>query len=168
MKARAGQNLRRKQLDKLFGQPSMLNHGPPSQKGWIREIRQALGMSGVQLAQRLNVTPQTIVDMEHSEEAGTISIRTLRRAAEAMGLKLVYTFVPPQSLEAIVRARANEVATRFYADVDRNMALEGQGADEKGKREQIAELADELVRNLSRDLWEGNDGPASPRRGDAS
>ena len=125
-------------------------------------------MSGPQLARRLKVTPSTVTDMEQSEVAGTISVGTLRRAAEAMGLNFVYAFVPTESLEAIVRARATEVAAQFYEGVDHSMALEDQAVNERGKREQVAELADELVRNLSRDLWEGSHGAELPRRGDAA
>ncbi len=146
----------------------MLRHLPSPERGWIREIREALGMSGPQLARRMKVTPSTVIDMEQSEAAGTISVGTLRRSAEAMGLKFVYAFVPPESLEAIVRTRATEVAARFYEGVDHNMALEDQAGNERGKREQVAELADELVRNLSRDLWEGSHGTELPRRGDAA
>jgi len=116
----------------------------------------------------MNVAHSTVIDMEQSEEAGTISVQTLRRAAEAMGLQFVYAFVPPESLETIVQDRAREAAARFYKDVDHNMGLEGQASDERGKQEQITELAEELVRTLSRDLWEGNNGPALPRRGDAA
>lgn len=125
-------------------------------------------MSGPQLARRMKVTASTVVDMEQSEAAGTIAVQTLRRAAEAMGLKFVYAFVPAESLEAIVRARALEVATTLYDAVDHNMALEDQAGDERAKREQVAELADELVRNLSRDLWEGSHGAELPGRGDAA
>jgi len=32
----------------------------PPPKGWIRAIRDALGMTGVQLAKRLHVRPQTV------------------------------------------------------------------------------------------------------------
>src|ERR1700694_5207289 len=134
MTARTARNLRRRQLDRVFSKASMLRHLPSTQRGWIREIREALGMSGPQLARRLKVTPSTVTDMEQSEVAGTISVGTLRRAAEAMGLNFVYAFVPTESLEAIVRARATEVAAQFYEGVDHSMALEDQAVNERGKR----------------------------------
>lgn len=53
---------------------------PP--KGWIRAIRDAIGMSGPQLADRLGMTAQGLVSVECSEAQGRIQLNTLRRAAE--------------------------------------------------------------------------------------
>jgi predicted DNA-binding mobile mystery protein A len=122
-------------------------------------------MSGRQLARRMGVSPPTLTAMEKSEAAGTISVQTLRKAGEAMGVDFVYAFVPPESLEGIVRARANEVASRFYEGVNHTMALEAQSGSDRSQREQVAELADELVRTLSRDLWEDPHETDVPGRG---
>ena len=69
----------------------------------------------------------------------------------------VYSFIPPVSLEEIVRRQAEQAATRLYEAVDHTMALEGQSNDQLGRREQIGELTDELIRTLSRELWEKAD-----------
>ena len=55
---------------------------PP--KGWIRAIRDALGMTRGQLGARLGVKPQSIADLEQSEALGTIRLESLRRVAEAL------------------------------------------------------------------------------------
>ena len=70
---------------------------PP--KGWIRAIRDAIGMSGVQLARRMEMTPQSVVDMEKSEAAATIRLETLRKAANALDCTLVYALIPSTPLE---------------------------------------------------------------------
>src|SRR5476651_904839 len=95
---------------------------PP--KGWIRAIRDALGMSGVQLAKRLKVSPQTVEAMEKSEAAGTIQLNTLKRAAEAMDCTLVYALVPRTSLENTIKSRARQIATTALARVSHTMKLE--------------------------------------------
>jgi predicted DNA-binding mobile mystery protein A len=69
---------------------------PP--KGWVRAIRDALGMTGVQLAKRLGISPQSADAMERSEASGAIKLETLRRAAEALDCTLVYALVPNKSL----------------------------------------------------------------------
>src|SRR5476651_2232187 len=97
-------------------------HPPP--KGWIRAIRDALGMSGVQLGKRLKVSPQTVDAMEKSEAAGTIQLNTLKRAAEAMDCTLVYAFVPRTSLENTIKSRARQIATTALARVSHTMKLE--------------------------------------------
>jgi len=52
---------------------------PP--KGWLRAIRDALGMTGVQFAGRLGIRPQSVEALERSEANGAIQLKTLRRAA---------------------------------------------------------------------------------------
>lgn len=74
--------------------------------GWIRAIRDAIGMTGPQLARRLGITAQGLVSVERSEAQGRIQLNTLRRAAEAMDCVLVYALVPKTSLKAMVDHRA--------------------------------------------------------------
>jgi predicted DNA-binding mobile mystery protein A len=123
---------------------------PP--KGWIRAIRDSLGMSGVQLGKRLKVSPQTIEAMEKSEAAGTIQLNTLRRAAEAMDCKLVYALVPRTSLENTVRNRARQVALAALARVSHTMKLEDQNT---GDRELEPRIEDYIRHIKDRDLWNG-------------
>ena len=121
---------------------------PP--KGWIRAIRDALGMSGVQLAKRLKVSPQTVEAMEKSEAAGTIQLNTLKRAAEALDCTLVYALVPRTSLEDNVRNRARQIATTALARVSHTMKLEDQ---DTGSGELEARIDDYIRHIKDRDLW---------------
>ena len=121
---------------------------PP--KGWIRAIRDALGMSGVQLAKRLKVSPQTVEAMEKSEAAGTIQLNTLKRAAEALDCTLVYALIPNTSLENTVNDRARQIATAALARVSHTMKLEDQ---DTGDGELEARIEDYIRHLKDRDLW---------------
>ncbi len=121
---------------------------PP--KGWIRAIRDALGMSGVQLAKRLKVSPQTVEAMEKSEAAGTIQLNTLKRAAEALDCTLVYALIPKTSLENTVSNRAHQIATSTLARVSHTMKLENQ---DTGSGESEAQIEDYIRHIKDRDLW---------------
>ncbi len=121
---------------------------PP--KGWIRAIRDALAMSGVQLAKRLKVSPQTIEAMEKSEAAGTIQLNTLKRAAEALDCTLVYALIPKTSLENTVNNRARQIAAAALARVSHTMKLEDQ---DTGDRELEARIEDYIRHIKDRDLW---------------
>jgi predicted DNA-binding mobile mystery protein A len=123
-------------------------HVPP--KGWIRAIRDALGMSGAQLGKRLKVSPQTVEAMEKSEAAGTIQLNTLKRAAEAMDCTLVYALVPRTSLGNTVRNRARQIATSALARVSHTMKLEDQ---DTGPGESEARIEDYIRHIKDRDLW---------------
>lgn len=123
---------------------------PP--KGWIRAVRNALGMSGAQLGARLGgLRPQTIEAMEKSEAGGVIQLNTLKRAAEALDCTLVYALVPNSSLEAAVDMRARKIALSEMRRVAHTMELEAQGTDGPDQEERIATY----IRNhlKERDLW---------------
>ena len=51
--------------------------------GWIRAIREALGMSATQLARRMGVAQPTLTKLEQSEAADRIQLDSLRRVAAA-------------------------------------------------------------------------------------
>ncbi|MCP4319453.1 MAG: mobile mystery protein A [Hyphomicrobiales bacterium] len=122
---------------------------PP--KGWIRAIRDAIGMTGVQFAKRLGVRPQSVDGLEKSEANGSIKLDTLRRAAEELDCTLVYALVPNSSLEEMVRTRAHAIAMRDLGRVSHTMKLEAQGTGDADLETRI----DAYIRdNLSeRDLW---------------
>ena len=122
---------------------------PP--KGWVRALRDALGMTGAQLGARMGIRPQTVETIEKSEAAGTIQLNTLRRAAEALDCTLVYALVPNTSLEAMVNARARKIAIRELQRVAHSMRLEAQGTDDANLEARIQTyIRDRLS---ERDLW---------------
>lgn len=122
---------------------------PP--KGWVRALRDALGMTGAQLGVRMGIRPQTVETIEKSEAAGTIQLNTLRRAAEALDCTLVYALVPNTSLEAMVNARGRKIAIRELQRVAHTMRLEAQGTDDAHLEARIqAYIRDRLS---ERDLW---------------
>lgn len=120
--------------------------------GWLRAIREALGMSAEQLGQRLGRTRQAVVALERSELDGGIRLSSLQRAAEAMGCELVYAVVPRASLDEAVEHQAQLVAAAEIEGVQRSMELEAQGVDLREVASQISERAREL--SGSRRLWD--------------
>lgn len=142
----------RQRLDERLLQlkPEDLFQAPP--KGWLRAIREALGMTGVQFARRLGVRPQSVDALEKSEAGGSIKLETLRRAAEALDCTLVYAIVPNISLENMVRRRARAIAVRDLGRVAHTMKLEAQGTDDADWEARIeAYIRDNLN---ERDLWD--------------
>ncbi len=139
----------RQAIDKRLSGLKPENRFTPPPKGWIRAIRDALGMTGVQLAKRLSVRPQTVDALERSEASGSIQLGTLRRAAAALDCTLVYALVPNSSLEGAVAARAHMIAVREFERVAHTMKLEAQETGNAGKEERIEDYARSLdVRRL--------------------
>jgi predicted DNA-binding mobile mystery protein A len=161
--------LRREQLDRALSQPMALQQIVLPKRGWIREVREALGLTALQLASRMGVSQPTVANLEHSEARGAITLASLKKAAEAMGCRLTYAFVPCTSLEDVIQKRATGAAVRLLARVDHTMSLEAQSADAEFRARRVRELTDELVRTLSRELWEENLAtPKVPRVGEGA
>lgn len=91
---RRNSGLVREQLDLSLAKLKPLGQTVRPVKGWLRAIRTGLGISGVQLARKIGVTPPRVVEMEKSEVEGAITLKVLERAAEAMGCSLVYALIP--------------------------------------------------------------------------
>ncbi len=143
--------LRRRQLDTLLKPPLLRTLKRPP-KGWIREVRNALGMSAAQLASRMGVSQPTVAKLEHTEADDAITLRSLRKAALAMDCELVYAFVPNTSLESTLETQALQRAATLLRRVEHTMALEAQGRGDAGEAE-VKELAQEMIRTLIRDIW---------------
>jgi predicted DNA-binding mobile mystery protein A len=127
--------------------------GRPS-KGWLRAIRDALGMTTAQLARRMNVSQPRIVALEKSEANGSITLQTLQRAAEALGCRVVYALIPEKPLAEVVRERAEIIAARQSSAVEHTMRLEDQAVHDKNAARALREqMVEELFRRPAR-LWD--------------
>jgi predicted DNA-binding mobile mystery protein A len=141
----------RARLDERLTQFGPAERYRPPNRGWIRAIREALGMSTAQLAKRLGVRQPSIIDLERSEEKGSIELATLRRVAEALDCTLVYALVPNQPLETTIRARALSLLRRRRRPIEHTMLLEAQDVGGPITERQI----DDIIRETSpRRFWD--------------
>lgn len=125
---------------------------PPG--GWVRAIRDALGMTRAQLAKRMGTTPSTVQRLESSEAAGKITLDSLKRLAEALDARVVYAVVSEKPLADIRRARARELAEKELRRVSHTMNLEQQGVSEQEAKRQLDRQTDELLAGSPRRLWD--------------
>jgi predicted DNA-binding mobile mystery protein A len=149
MKANASQA--RARLDERLASVRHQGDLQPPPRGWVRAIRDALGMSGAQLAQRISVSAQTVDALEKSETAGTLQLKNLRRLAEAMDCRLVYALVPNKPLTEMVDERAREIALQDFSRVAHTMRLEAQETGDEDIEDRIAAYIKDNV--SARDLW---------------
>ncbi len=132
----------RKRLDqRLVG----LDLGQMPPRGWIRAVRDALGMSTSELGRRMGLTQSRVSQIERAEEFGSIRLATLDRAARALNCQVRYVFVPNEPLESMVRHQARLRAEAEVAVVTHTMALEGQAPEPDVIRAQVEELAERLI-----------------------
>jgi len=154
------QQLKRRQIDQVLDAARSLQHSLMTRSGWIREIRKALGMTGAQLAHRMQVTPAAVAQFEKREREGTITLESLRKCAHAMDCELIYVFLPRTTLTQMVDQRIQAHARRSIESVDRTMGLEGQATRKQYRKEQLAQLVAEYEEIPPRDLWDSADAEA--------
>ena len=128
---------------------------PP--KGWIRAVRDALGMNGRQLADRLNVTRQRAAMIEKDELGNAATLKTMRRVAEALDCVFVYGLVPRKSLENTLHEQAKQVVKKRLARVSHTMMLENQQLSDIDQKQAINDLVKELVETQPSTLWDAHD-----------
>lgn len=143
----------KQQLDTTLERFKSLKEISPPQKGWIRAIRDALGMSGKQFAERLGVKPPRISALENDEVAGAATIKTMKRAAESLGCLFVYGIVPRTSLDDIIKEQARLVARKRMARVSQTMLLEDQQLTEEEKKRALDDEIEKLISTIPRSLW---------------
>jgi len=141
-----------KSLDKCFAAIREARIATPP-RGWLRAVREALGLSTRQIAERMGAAPSRITTLEKAEVTGRTTLRSLREAAEAMDCTLVYAIVPNTSLDAIRRARAAAIADQELSSLHHTMSLENQAVDRE-LQEARQRLIDDLLAGSPRRLWD--------------
>jgi len=137
--------IRFKELDKVVLPPN----------GWIYSIRQAINMSLRQLGNRLNITPQSVKEIEEREKYGTISLKIVKQVATALNMKFVYGFIPKEkTLEKMIEKRAIELARNIVLRTSTQMNLEDQKISNERINKAIKEKTAELKNEIPKILWD--------------
>lgn len=122
--------------------------------GWVKAIREALGMTTAQLAKRMGVSQPRVVTLEQAEAKGAITLDSLERAARALDCRLVYALVPRQSLDALIEERALRIAQKRLQTTSHTMTLEAQGVEKGDESEQLKRLVRQIVEKAGSELWD--------------
>jgi predicted DNA-binding mobile mystery protein A len=123
-------------LDARLERLALVVEEPNPRRGWIREIRDALGMSSTDLAGRLGTSQSSVSELERSEVHDSIKLGSLRRVADALDCDLFYFLAPRSTLDDAVRTQARQQAERLLA------SDEGRGGDDRTVEDLTASLID--------------------------
>ncbi|MBV8593275.1 MAG: mobile mystery protein A [Caulobacteraceae bacterium] len=147
-------SLARKHLERLLAPLRATEDLARPPRGWIRALREALGLTTTELGKRMGMSQSRVPRIEQGEVDGTLTMKTLRLAAEAMDCALVYALVPNRPLDEMLRERAHIVADRQLARTDQTMKLENQGLARADLRAERERLIEGLLRGDPRRLWD--------------
>ncbi|MCK5069471.1 MAG: mobile mystery protein A [Desulfocapsa sp.] len=147
-------HLIREQLEKTIDPFASIHSQQRPVKGWLRSIREALGMSGKQLAGRLGVSPPRITALEKSEQRGSATINTMRQAAEALDCVFVYAIVPRENFTDTIRIQAESLARYRMNRVSHSMLLEAQQLSDPEQQKAFAVEVENIMRTMPKELWD--------------
>ena len=136
-------------LDKKTSSLSDAKNVIPKGSSWINAVREAIGMTAVQLAKRLGVTQPRVAKMEANEE--NLKLSTMKKVANAMNCDFVYYFKPKSTFQNIVQTQAQKKAEEIILGVNLNMALENQDIDSK---EAIDDMAADFIYKNTKRIWD--------------
>jgi predicted DNA-binding mobile mystery protein A len=143
----------RRQLDKrLIAIENIDLTRPP--RGWVKAIREALGMTAAQLGARLGVSQVRALALEKGEVSGSVTLASLERAAHALDWRLVYALVPRKPLEELIEERASILARKQLQATRHTMALEAQPVDAVEEAAQLKSLKQQLIDKAGSRLWD--------------
>ncbi|MEN9635256.1 MAG: hypothetical protein RL077_3660 [Verrucomicrobiota bacterium] len=119
----------RKGLDqRVSALKSTAAHAQRPARGWLRAVREAIGLKQETVAKKIGVTRPSYAELESSEARGSISLSSLARAADAMDCELVYFLVPRDAIAKTfgeLAIRHDPAIKQLHAS-EHSMALEGQ------------------------------------------
>lgn len=121
--------------------------------GWVKAIRESLGMTTSQLAERMGIQQSGVTYLEQREVAQTVTLESLDRAAKAMNCRLIYAIVPEGTLEELVEKQAHRAAAEILRTTLHSMELEQQVAGEAETHLHLEELAQEIKMKMDSRLW---------------
>ncbi len=120
---------------------------PP--QGWLKTIREFLGMTTTQLAKKINVAQPRVINLEKNEKNTKIS--TMERIADALNCDFVYAFIPRENIDDIIYNQAKKKALKILNRVNKNMGLENQLSDNEDTLEEV--IKELLDNNIAR-IWD--------------
>lgn len=96
--------------------------------GWLRAVREALGLPRASLARTLHVSASAVQDYERAEKNDAITLATFRRVAAALDCELVVALVPRQGRSFVDLAAALDPEIVHLKATEHSMNLEAQGS----------------------------------------
>lgn len=142
------------QLDEKMAKFKILEQTGTPPKGWIRALREALNMNCRQLSDRLGKSRGRVIDLEHDEISGAVTIKRMRRAAEALDCVFVYALVPRTSIKDFIRQQAEIVAKERISKTSHTMFLENQNVSVSEEKKMFSSMLEELTKTVPKTLWD--------------
>lgn len=111
--------------------------------GWIKTIRNALGMTSAQLGKRLGITQARISAMEAGEIENSLTLKTIKETAAALNCRFVYFFIPEKSLEETISEQGIQFMKNQTSSITNSENLDSSKIQ-----------ADDILLKYSNKIWD--------------
>jgi len=118
-------------------------------QGWIKTIRELLGMTTTQFSNKLKISQPRLVFMEKNEK--NLKLSTMEKIADELNCDFVYALIPRENINDIIYNRAKQKALQIVTKVNNNMMLENQLSENK---EILEETIEELLNKKITKIWD--------------
>lgn len=144
-----------KQMDELIQSIVEGKQNAQTSVGWIQSTRLALGMSLRQLAERIGISASALTNFEKREQSDAVTLATLKKAANAMDMELVYFFKPKSgSIKSAIEKQATKKAQEILNQSNQTMKLEDQETSKKGQQLELERLKIDIMNKMPANLWD--------------
>ena len=119
----------------------------------IRSLREVLGMTQEQLAERSGLSQSMIADIENGRRAN-LTTPTINKLAEGLNCKYECRLIPQKDIQTILDEQSTAVANKIISTSSGSMAIEMQLPSKDVIDKQIMELKKELLEKHKSALWQ--------------
>lgn len=137
-----------KSYQKKFDSFKQISKEKPLQ-GWIKTIRELLGMTSIQFSKKLKVSQPRIAVIEKNEK--NLKLSTMEKIADELNCDFIYALVPRENVNDIIYNRAKQKALNIVTKVNNNMSLENQLSDNK---EILEDTIEYLLSKKAAKIWD--------------
>lgn len=137
-----------KSYQKKFDDFKQISKEKPLQ-GWIKTIRELLGMTSIQFSKKLKVSQPRLAVIEKNEK--NLKLSTMEKIADELNCDFVYALVPRENVNDIIYNRAKQKALNIVTKVNNNMSLENQLSDNK---EILEDTIEYLLSKKAAKIWD--------------
>ena len=146
----------RDQLDKKLASLKKFSSSEVPSQGWIKTIREALGLSADQLGKKVGIDQSRISRLETAEKDGSLKLSSLQKIARGLNMQFVYGFVPidKSTLEQLVTQQARQLALKRLKRLNDTMLLEQQGLSDKDQKKALQDMIQKILVEQPKELWD--------------
>ena len=119
----------------------------------IRNIREALGMTQAQLAERSGLTQSMIAEIENGRREN-LGLSTVKKLAEGLNCHPVVQVLPKKNISQILDEQSSSVARRIVSISSGSAAIEMQAPSPGAIERQVAALKKDLLGKHRSALWQ--------------